>query len=115
MANELYCQKCNYKTKLSSKLYAHIHSVHGYACHICSFTSVKKQNLLRHIDINHIQKTLTCTECPFAGSNEDELFSHFQRDHSKIKHQCPYCEYYTIWRTNLRKHVIIRHKQYSCE
>lgn len=110
MSYELYCQKCNYKTNLSNKLYMHINSVHGYACHICCFTSPTKSNLQRHIEINHIQKSLNCSECTHTAPDKNELFLHFQHEHSQIKHQCPHCKYYTIWRTNLRKHIIIRHK-----
>ena len=94
-----------------------------YPCSKCSWTTDFKQNLYRHIQRNHVDKStlnLKCDQCIYEGVSKDSLLHHKRVYHSGKIHECLPCgkkyvdrEKY-LWHIK-RDHEGVRHMCDYCD
>ncbi len=142
----LECQYCNKGFLLNYDLTLHMKShtgQKGCVCDICGKGLYDKTALKRHIQIHTGEKPFKCNECekPFCSQSELNQHKHIHSQerkftcdicgksfkqysqlcthriiHSDKKHQCTLCAYSTVWKWNMKNHML-KHagvKPYKC-
>ena len=122
---ELFCDKCDYKTKIKRYLNEHVKKQHGdgcYAtgekkeiknlfCEFCSFTTKYQQSLEDHIDRKHLQVEYKCDRdgCDFVTNSKRKLCDH-KTEHNGEFFPCPTCGNNFPSKKKLTTHLKNSHK-----
>lgn len=131
------CQRCDFRSN-AVMLREHARSVHGeevkrHKCHLCQYSSTRKENLTRH-QKQHSKgspgsevaapKHFKCELCDYSSSRKDNL-----RRHQKLRghvtelslhegYKCPWCNFRSNT-TVLKQHINKVHsgkmKEYKCD
>ena len=105
------CMECNYSSKYSRTLNAHVKTVHRgirYDCHLCDHKSTRKAHLKEHIARRHgtESESYQCNTCEFQGKTESGLAMHTYQKHSGNIFKCEECDYQSDSRQKLSRHVM---------
>lgn len=65
-------------------------------CHLCSYRTTSKVNLLDHLDRLHGTKKIACPKCPKMYKSKLTLKVHLQRVHEKERRKCHHCGQYFV-------------------
>ena len=77
-----------------------------FNCKRCSYTSSQRENMLKHQQDHVVKVTLQCPECSYSCAQISALKSHFECQHSKLKHQiCELCGEVLKDRNKLQNHM----------
>ena len=77
-----------------------------FNCKRCSYTSSKRDNMERHREDHAVKVTLQCPECSYSCAQIRALKTHFESQHSKLKHQvCELCGEVLKDRNKLQNHM----------
>ena len=120
-----FCRKCFFSFKLNSHLLRHYKFVHDldlkryfgdayadtdpelYACTICDFRTVYKQNLSLHMENVHSihKETFICDKCGYNFTQKRNLTRHEKKVHLQMEVvSCDYCNFTTKFEYNLKRH-----------
>ena len=91
------CEICgkNYISQTCYEKHLELHNNHAasmvdsklvpqvFTCDICAFSAPKKENLKRHIERHHMEKTIPCQECTTMFATQQLLRTHVSRVHAK--------------------------------
>ncbi|XP_070546388.1 zinc finger protein 490-like [Ptychodera flava] len=105
------CDICGHTLKTANSLATHklMHEGKEFKCEFCDYKSVRKCDLMVHMQ-RHIDKSkLQCKECGKQVLSTNSLREHIQRFHTKLKYPCSDCgkEFCVPW--ELRHHVERHH------
>lgn len=100
------CQRCDYKTQISTHLQNHIR-VHindrPFRCNLCKYSGVKKFDLTDHLKTHMKEKKYSCDICFKLYSSRGSL-CHHRKIHSGKKFECSICSKKFIYPFQLKKH-----------
>ena len=119
----LYCNLCDFQTKVVSNLKRHQKSVHEqikYGCRLCDLKLSSRGSLKKHIVAIHEGKTCICELCNSEFKSLSGLWYHRQSVHSgKTKvHKYDICDMLFKTDSNWKKHVKSVHLKelnYNCQ
>ena len=118
-----FCDQCPLSFKKSWSLKIHTEKIHDglvFNCEYCETSTVRKENLKKHMDAKHStanpkrKKTTngsSCKEegCTFISTSSGHLKRHIETTHegiiTRLKCQVVNCNFETIWISSLRKHA----------
>ena len=112
------CTKCDFSSTRRERVKFH-QLTHGdakpFKCSSCEKSFKRKQHLMRHNETEHNNpgKKYICTLCKREFSWEVTLEEHTRSKHGGIKYSCPHCEFQTVYKRALKKHITRRHKEES--
>ena len=113
------CSACPYTSRRKADIDGHYRKVHTdlnkETCSVCGETF---KGLKRHLERTKCgtgkkaEATIPCPEgCPKMFTLQDTVDKHIRQVHLKIKNKiCPFCEYKTYSRFNLKLHVTKMHE-----
>lgn len=86
------CNKCALKFKSQNALKrhnrGHTQGGHSYACHLCSYTSLDKSTLVRHLRTHNGERPFQCAICKYAFTTKANCERHVKKRHKKLqKHE----------------------------
>ena len=136
------CPMCDFKPTSDEELEQHKQSLHSnqkvkispkmrleqirkirearmdFTCNTCKLSHKSRQMLAIHINDVHKGIRYNCTEgdCKLSVKTKGSLNSHINNIHLGIKHRCKICEYEAGQKSQIRKHMIIKHntETFSC-
>jgi hypothetical protein len=87
--NDLSCKVCGVEFKNSSALKkhsrGHMHGGgHNYSCHLCSYTSLDKSTLVRHLRTHNGERPFQCVICKYAFTTKANCERHVRKRHKKF-------------------------------
>ena len=118
---ELFCDKCDYSTKIKRYLNEHMKKQHSEGgtqkvdkdlfCEFCSFTTKYHQSLEDHIDRKHRNIEYKCDheDCEFATNSKRKLCDH-KAEHKGEMFPCPTCGKCFPSKKKLKYHLNNSHK-----
>ena len=113
------CSACPYTSRRKGDIEVHYRKVHTdlslKTCHVCG---EKFKGLRQHLERTKCgtgkkaEATIPCPEgCPKMFTLQDSVDKHVRQVHLKIKNKiCPFCEYKTYSKFNLKLHVSKMHE-----
>lgn len=119
--NMLFCDKCEYSTKIKRYLNEHVKKQHSEGdtgrvekelfCEFCSFTTKYHQSLEDHIDRKHRDIEYKCDHehCNFATNSKRKLCDH-KAEHNGELFPCPTCGKVFPSKKKLKYHLNNSHK-----
>ena len=85
------CNKCSLKFKSQNALKrhnrGHTQGGHSYACHLCSYTSLDKSTLVRHLRTHNGERPFQCAICKYAFTTKANCERHVKKRHKKSQKQ----------------------------
>jgi len=104
------CSHCPFLAKTKNTLNNHIKVFHlqikkPYECSECRFGYMSHSELERHIRVEH---SFYCNKCGLQCNNKNDFRAHTLSLHKK-KYRCGDCDFVSIHKTNLKKHIAITH------
>lgn len=75
-------------------------------CDMCPSTFIKKQSIIRHIKVKHLDKRLTCDMCPKLFFRSIALIQHKITEHGgPTRHVCSFCDmkFDKAWKLKVHK------------
>ena len=130
------CKQCPYETANLARMNQHMVSVHKIGgkmlkCEECTYSTVSKQCLKRHISVMHDKtraRKHACEECGYAAFEKSKLRVHIERVHRKIpktkkinkgNHVCEDCGHTVSLKSTLDQHRLAVHlvegKKFECD
>ena len=108
------CDRCDYKTDVIRRGYAHLHTVHGtkgYQCEKCDHRSKEKSHIKAHMETQHSGLRYDCDECEFQTAHKKDVKRHKLTKHNGgIKpFSCNLCTYRGATPSWVNEHKISRH------
>lgn len=88
------------------------HEGHKYKCNFCSFHTMSKGSLKKHIEAIHEGNKYTCNVCNKEFSFKHNLKTHVQSTHEGVRYECNYCGYKATQKQGLKIHIQRRHTKY---
>lgn len=105
------CVVCSKAFSTQTKLNCHekIHSnIKNFKCELCSFASIQKGALKRHVDYVHLKlKLFKCTECNYRGRDRYDLKQHVMYKHENKLLKCSKCSYSVKFLVSIYKHLSV--------
>ena len=105
--------------KNSFKKHVTIHEGGGFKCDNCNYKTTLKKHLVEHQKV-HSTAEFTCEEvgCGTSFSRKSTLTKHMRKEHnvqklnpeSQDRYPCPLCDFETVTRQGLTKHISEIHK-----
>ena len=116
---QLFCDKCDYKTKTNYQLKVHRESKHEgirYNCELCDYSAKKKEQVKLHNEAKHEGIKYSCNKCDYQTPRRHALKVHQEINHEGVKYSCNHCEYKTGRKSLVKIHTEIMHEnvRYSC-
>lgn len=62
----------------------HSHGVTPYACNVCSYTSMDKSTLIRHLRTHNGERPFQCSICKYAFTTKANCERHVRKRHKKL-------------------------------
>jgi len=106
------CEQCSFETIDKSKLKKHLDTVHiSISCDQCEYKTMDKGNLKKHIESLHKGIKFSCGQCSYTAALKGNLKKHIFTNHQNMfmQYPCNDCGYKTIRKSVLEKHVKIEH------
>ena len=87
--NDLSCKVCGVEFKNTSALKKHSRGHlqgggHNYSCHLCSYTSLDKSTLVRHLRTHNGERPFQCVICKYAFTTKANCERHVRKRHKKF-------------------------------
>ena len=120
------CDICNKARTTAEQLRSHIYEVHDkkkrHQCTRCDFKSYRKDTVDKHFKAIHLKiKDWKCEICSQEFADKRHLRNHMIKVHEENKDAmktfaCDVCDYKTIYKIGLKKHLNIHSnlKQFEC-
>ena len=118
--NKFFCNICDKGFLFSSlytnhKKFAHMEKEKIYICQICGNHYDRNEQLKEHILLKHNFEEATklfCEKCDYSTISKIILRKHIHCIHNKEKHKkCQYCEYTSPLNTKLHIHIDVNHPE----
>ena len=113
------CDVCDKAFFLQNNLKQHteFHNGKTYRCDDCSFTSMQRVYLKRHIKNIHEGTSFLCNLCEYNGKSAMNLKRHRETEHGGVKHECKLCSFSTIDIYYFKQHKKAKHEEngYACD
>ena len=117
------CDFCTKAFETSTELKLHCESKHfgkgkAHKCEYCEATFGQKNQLDRHMNMDHGVKAYQCDECQKTFTRPQDLRNHISSIHKGEKRwKCDQCEESFGFKKSLRRHVDIVHRGiiYKCD
>merc|ERR1712228_876279 len=80
-----------------------------HKCSHCEYSTNIKSNLKRHIRIHTGEKPFVCSydRCQKRFARADDLKTHIKRHHGIKNHKCSFCNWASVTKSDLNKHLRI--------
>ena len=85
--NYIYCDQCEYKTKLETHLREHQRKKHDnnfqkYKCDQCDYKCIRSDYLRRHVESLHEKVRYHCDQCGYQATRMQYLKKHYKTIHN---------------------------------
>jgi len=107
------CNICSYSTLIKSTLKRHMqnHTVEKpFKCQLCTYSTSQKSDIKRHMRRHTGEKPFKCSECSFSTSRQGTIKTHMSQHTGDYPFKCRLCSYSTSRNVYLKKHIISKHK-----
>lgn len=100
------CKTCGKDYIQSGHLHKHMktHTVKYFKCELCDKEFMEKNNLKAHMKTHPMQSQYQCSNCKQTFSKEMTCKQHEMMCNKK-GHECGICNYYTLYKGNLLRHM----------
>ena len=116
------CKLCGKEFLKGWQAYHHVDSKHlphvQHSCDHCPLMFKRRQQLNRHVKTKHVlkhedksSKIFYCAECRKEWPSKHTYISHMKCHKGLLKHKCTDCSAAYTLKTDLRYHVLSKHKQ----
>ena len=128
ITKEFFCDLCSYKAFVITKLKHHIikgehlkplkNKVLECEKRVCSYQSVKLDNMKKHETSHGAKAIYFCDFCDYSieGNKIAYLKNHSRKEHVKFRHKCEYCLFKAKSRGSITRHIEEIHNniKFSC-
>ena len=120
ISEDLICSYCGYTTADSRTLERHVNGVHlkeGLTkCDQCEYSSIRPDDVKRHIEHKHIGKQYICEICSKICKWKSDLDQHMKK-HQGVEFHCTLCDFQTVYQSGLSRHKKSVHEgvKYQCD
>ena len=79
-----------------------------HECKFCTYKTIHKGNLKKHIDATHSHQKFTCEICQKQVASNQSLKQHKRRVHfseQQPKYDCNICTYQSLYKHDLKSHI----------
>ena len=81
-------------------------NVYGkYSCNQCYYQSIRKHNLISHVEIYHEGMGHQCPKCQFKANRKQYLQWHMKSTHDDVKYDCIKCEFRSTRKEKVKSHI----------
>ncbi|XP_066970564.1 modifier of mdg4-like isoform X8 [Macrobrachium rosenbergii] len=84
-----------------------------FRCHICLYTTRKKQNYCKHLAVHTTEEPYQYNYYPAKFSLKSGIIQH-TTIHGKNMFSCPHCPYCTVRKKKLNQHIRRKHQENAC-
>ena len=74
-------------------------------CDQCDFKDTQKENILNHVENEHIVINNKCDFCEFKATTTEDLVTHVQIVHQVTNFSCNICNFKTVQKISLQYHM----------
>ncbi|KAF6212304.1 hypothetical protein GE061_012826 [Apolygus lucorum] len=107
------CYTCSFKTVSRNSIIRHLAQQHGsqtFTCSVCGFTTKCRRTLHCHKRI-HGARHIACNFCEFKSYKRATMTAHMRRHTGERPFQCSFCGYKAAQAGTLRKHIEVMHNK----
>ena len=76
-----------------------------YSCNQCYYQSIRKHNLISHVEIYHEGMGHQCPKCQFKANRKQYLQWHMKSTHDDVKYDCIKCEFKSTRKEKVKSHI----------
>ena len=76
-----------------------------YSCNQCYYQSIRKHNLISHVEIYHEGMGHQCPKCQFKANRKQYLQWHMKSTHDDVKYDCIKCEFKSTRKDKVKSHI----------
>ena len=108
------CEKCDYKTKISTHMKTHVRVKHDRTklqCEYCELMFTYPGVLKDHRDSAHLNVEYNCKDCEFKSNRRAVFKEHVGKTHKGIKFLCQYCDLQSTRKAYLPLHIRKMHPE----
>ncbi|KAF2343579.1 Zinc finger C2H2-type, partial [Trinorchestia longiramus] len=101
------CTECSYSTNRKDHLLRHHNQHTGKGmqyCPHCPYSTVRKEHMKRHVKL-HTEGVLQCEQCAFKTRRKEQFRLHMQSHEAGDHLKCPHCSYITLRKEHLKRHL----------
>merc|ERR1739838_376429 len=81
----------------------------NWICSVCSYQSIKKDHLQKHIRTHTGEKPFACPYCPYCASQKTSLQNHIRTHTGEKPYACLQCPYRSAQKWSLKSHIQTNH------
>jgi len=102
------CNICSYSTLIKSTLKRHMqkHTVEKpFKCQLCSYSTLIKSTLKRHMQKHTVEKPFKCQLCTYSTSQKSDIKRHMRRHTGEKPFKCSECSFSTSRQGTIKRHM----------